>query len=199
MTYCIVQKRNENRARCWTSCGIDLEGALHERGDGRRDIWPKTCDRRGTFCQTAGQHHRRRAIDEWSRSRQHLVDNDAECVHIRLGLNWPLPHHLLGRHVAQGTHPEAGRCEVFVCRFESLGDSEVGHKRVALHREKNVLRLDVAMHDPALVRVAERRADITRDCRSLGQRKPSGASEAHSQRLTLDVRHRIPEIIVRRP
>ena len=127
------------------------------------------------------------------------MHDDAECVHIRLGLNRPLPHHLLGRHVAQRTQREAGRREVIVCRFERLGDPEVGHKRVALHREKNVFGLDVPMHDTALVRIAERRANITRDCRRLGQREPSGASEPHSQRLTLDVRHGVPQVIVRRP
>ena len=71
---------------------------------------------------------------------------------------------LLGRDVVGGADPGAGARQA-AGRAEPLGEPEVGQVDVlvvALAAEQDVGRLDVAVHQPALVRGVERRRDRPR-------------------------------------
>jgi hypothetical protein len=73
---------------------------------------------------------------------------------------------------------------------EHLGDAEVGELRMACH-EEHVLRLEVAMHDGAAVRIAERIGDLAQDPQRLVDRQLAVAHESDAQRAALHVRHHV--------
>ena len=55
---------------------------------------------------------------------------------------------LLRAHVGRRAHRQAGLGELLVAgRSQRPRDAEVGHQRVAVAREQDVLRLDVAVDD----------------------------------------------------
>src|SRR5260221_7568501 len=71
-----------------------------------------------------------------------------------------------------------------------MGNPEVGHHRAAgAGFEQNVVRLDVAVHDAASVRVGERPCDLAQYARSVGRWEWSLRAEPVSQCLALDVAH----------
>ncbi len=105
-------------------------------------------------------------LREGDAAGEHLVEHAAERVDVRApvdgaGLD------LLGRHVVGGADPGA-RAGQTAGRAEALGQPEVGEVDVlvlALAADQDVGRLDVAVHQPALVRGVERRADRGGDAR----------------------------------
>jgi hypothetical protein len=62
-------------------------------------------------------------------------------------------------------------------------------------RDEHVVRLDVAMHDAARVRVRERIHHIAQHAHRIAHRHLALARELRAQRLALDERHRIVEEI----
>ena len=78
---------------------------------------------------------------------------------------------------------------------DRLRDSEIGDDRGAA-REQHVVRLDVAMHDAALVRVAECLRHVLQNADDFGDRERA-AREARAQRLAFDERHRVERQSVR--
>jgi hypothetical protein len=87
---------------------------------------------------------------------------------------------LLGRQVLRGAHDRAGLGHV---RRAGARDPEVGDLRAALLVDDHVVGLDVAVHDPALVREARGAQDLEHDVdRAVGR---SGAS---SRTICLSVR-----------
>jgi hypothetical protein len=77
-------------------------------------------------------------------------------------------------------------------------DPEVGDERVPA-REEDVLRLDVAVHHAALVRVRERVGDLARDAERLRQRELRLAREVIAQRARFDEGGHVVEHAVRLP
>jgi len=71
-------------------------------------------------------------------------------------------------------------------------DAEIGDQRVVA-AQQDVLRLDIAMNDAAVVRVIQRIGDLARDAQRLGERQPA-AVQPPAQRFPFDERHREPEI-----
>ena len=59
--------------------------------------------------------------------------------------------------------------------------------------QENVLRLDVAVHDPLVVRVREGIGDLAGDPEGVLERKLLFAVDSRPQRFTLHVRHHIVE------
>ena len=118
-----------------------------------------------------GLEHRRRR--ERVAAGEHLVEHRAEREQIapavdRLGLR------LLGAHVRElSAHATCARVARLVVddRVPGLGDAEVGDLHLALPREQNILRRDVAVDDAerppvlvaATVRVIERLGDLGRE------------------------------------
>ena len=73
-------------------------------------------------------------------------------------------------------------------------DSEVGHQRVAVPREQQVLRLDVPVHHTVLVGVLERLGGLPGDPHRVLHRQLPLPPQPVAQRLTLDKRHGEPEL-----
>src|SRR4029079_1806757 len=84
-------------------------------------------------------------------------------------------------------HASAGFGQVHVPH--ALGDAEVDDLGVAFAINQNVLRLDVAMNQPALVRVVERRSDLADDEDSTVDRKRTLPADQFLQARTADVLH----------
>src|SRR5437016_3446558 len=73
---------------------------------------------------------------------------------------------------------------------DRLRDAKVRNERMVL-REEHVLRLDVAMDDAVAVRIIERVRDVAQDVHGLGDGQLSDARQTLSERLALDIRHRV--------
>ena len=91
-----------------------------------------------------------------------------------------LARRLLGGHVGERPDDVAGARERLVAG--EVGDAEVrqlGHARGAARgvRDDHVLRLDVAVHDPALVRVRERAAEREPDPQHVAVRQQALGGE----------------------
>jgi hypothetical protein len=93
---------------------------------------------------------------------EHLVEHAAERVDVG-GRPDLVPRRLLGGHVHRRPDRHARLRELLTGGIVGRArDAEVGDERV-LAREEDVLRLDVAVDDPLLVRVVERAADLEGD------------------------------------
>ena len=80
---------------------------------------------------------------------QHLVQHNPGGVDVG---GWAASFlDLLRRRVVDGAHRHASRGQIDV--VQSLGDAEVGHLDQAVRRDQDILRLDVAMDQSALVGV----------------------------------------------
>ncbi len=91
--------------------------------------------------------------------RQHLVEDDAQRVEVRLRRHG-LPQRLLGGDVVgRPQHPPGQRQPLLA---ERAGDPEVGDLGAALGVDQDVVRLDVAMDDPPFMGRAERPCDLDR-------------------------------------
>ena len=88
---------------------------------------------------------------------------------------------LLGREVLRGAHDRARLGHV---RGTGAGDPEVGDLGAALVVDHHVLRLEVAVHDPALVREASAAQDLHREV----DRDRLGSSGPRSRTTSLSVR-----------
>ena len=74
--------------------------------------------------------------------------------------------------------------------FAAVRDAEVGHQRAARARlEQDVVRLHVAVHDAAPVRVRERPRHLAQHARRVGGRKRTARAQSLAERLALDVAH----------
>ena len=121
-----------------------LAGALERRQDG--------ADAAGGRGRGAGAHG--------VVARERLVEDEREAVEVAAVVD-ALAGRLLGCHVGEGADDVAGAGERLIPG--EVGDAEVrqlGHAGGAARGvgDEHVLRLDVAVHDAALVRVRERAA-----------------------------------------
>ena len=72
----------------------------------------------------------------------------------------------------------------------AVRDAEVGHQRAAGARlEQDVVRLHVAVHDAASVRVGERPRHLAQHARRVGRRERAARAESLAERLALHVAH----------
>ena len=76
-------------------------------------------------------------------------------------------------------------------------DAEVGDQRDAVG-EEDVLRLDVAVDETVLMRVAQCARDLTGEPHRFIQRQLTFAGEAGAQRFPFDVGHHIEEVLAGR-
>ena len=141
-----------------------------------------------------GRDHRlRRAGVRW-RPHEHLVHHRAGRVQVSAMVRRRLGHGLLGGHVRRRAerHSGARQPTTGASLGERLCHAEVGDDGV-FSLEQDVLRLHVAVHDPAFVRVAERVEHLASDTHGLGERKGPFAHELHAQRFPSHERHGVPE------
>ena len=97
---------------------------------------------------------------------EHLVADDAERVEVAAAVDLALAGGLLGRHVRRRADRHAGRGEPRSRPFASMARAmpksvTIGAAGVGV--EQDVVGLDVAVDDAALVRVGERVGDLAQD------------------------------------
>ncbi len=119
----------------------------------------------------------RRASSTAERSRErrlpgeHLVQHDADRVHVRCGARGPAAS-LLGRHVPRGADDCRGAA--VSAALGQPGHAEVGDLDPAVGRDQHVRRLDVAMNDALRVGRSQRTAELLRDpARRPGRNRPA--------------------------
>jgi hypothetical protein len=103
---------------------------------------------------------------ERQRARRRLVQRDAQRVEVGPAVERQAAR-LLGREVAGRAehHLPAGRRRQ---RVPGARDAEVGDERAAVGGEEHVVRLHVAVHDVALVCVAQSARDVLADADHVG-------------------------------
>ena len=115
---------------------------------------------------------------------EQLVRHRAERVDVGAMIDARVAGGLLGRHVRGRADRRADLRERRAAvagprRADGFRDAEVGDDRGAAG-EQHVVRLDVAVHDAALVRVGERLRDVLEDARRLRRRRAARARDARA-------------------
>ena len=125
--------------------------------------------------------------------RQHLVQHTPERVDVAAPVQRLRAATLLRAHVRRRPHRDPSLGEPLPTRGRDRPcDPEVRHARMP-RREQNVLRLDVAVHNVAAVRVAQGVGHFPRDLEGILERQLPLAVEPLAQRLALDVGHDVVE------
>jgi hypothetical protein len=117
-------------------------------------------------------------------AREHLVEDEPQGVEVALRRRRPA-FELLRRHV-DGRPRESG----VGGGVERQREAEVGETRLAAAVHHDVGRLQVAMHDAAVVHGGEARAEVAREVERLVRREPPDAGEERAQVLAVHVLHR---------
>ena len=134
---------------------------LNGRLETRRHLWPPVANRRRRLVDVAHRDGDEVLTGERHLAREQLVEDDTERVDVRV-LVHTLALRLLGRDVVG--RPEHGPgLRHSVLHVERAGDAEVGHLRLAVAVQQDVLRLDVAVDEPLLVRERESLRDLDRE------------------------------------
>ena len=82
----------------------------------------------------------------------HAVQRGPERIDVAAGVHVEQALGLLRRHVRRRAHGETGHGQAVVARLDLLGDPEVGELGHPAARQEDILGLDIAMHDPHLMR-----------------------------------------------
>ena len=119
---------------------------------------------------------------------EHKAEQAAERVHVHARVH-PLAADLLRRDVVERPDPVAGLRRAR-SRERVLGEPEVGQVHVVLGTEQDVRGLDVAVHEPGVVRGVQRRADLRDHARRPLRRELSLAPHQAADVVAGDVAHR---------
>ena len=145
-----------------------LQGLFNEALHGCRDpdCGVEHRDRHRLLMKVLEQHLHGSRVHERRAARQHLVEHDAERVKVTGGAG-RIPHHLLGAEILRSPadHPGLGDCLPPGIAHE-LGDPEIedlGELLAPLLDEEDVVRLDVPMEDPLLMRLFQRFETLEKD------------------------------------
>ena len=111
---------------------------------------------------------------------QHFIQHDPKREDVRAFVDGPRIPALLGRHVIHRAHRDLrlGEGTAAGLLLGDVGDAEVRDlHRPALARDQHVGRLDVAVNDPAGVRMLDRPGHLDRDADRLIHRELPGANQ----------------------
>jgi hypothetical protein len=114
-----------------------------------RDLRTRELHVRDLLAYVHHGHRHRRLAAERNKACEHLVDDDAQRVHVRLSGD-ALAESLLGRHVVGRAEYASIHSEAFL--GQGARDAEVGDLGAALTAQQDVLGLDVAVDDLLRVR-----------------------------------------------
>ena len=136
-----------------------------------------------------------RPIAEWRVAREQFVRHCAQRVEIGAMIGVRIAGALFGRHVGRAakrrSHARERRVRrALARRRHRFGDAEVGHQRGATGKH-HVVRLDVAMHHAAPVRVHERATDIGKHEQHVSDRHPLPTRHPIAQRSAFDKGHQV--------
>jgi len=100
---------------------------------------------------------------------------------------------LFGTHVTRRAEAQAAVTESLATGLlDGERDAEVGYHGFALVQQ-DVLRLDVPVDHPPVVRVVQRTRDLRRDAHRVANRQSFLARQPVTKRLAANVRHDVPE------
>ncbi len=158
----------------------------------RRHARAQTLERLGFLRQVGEDHLPVAGGREWMLAGQDLVPQHPEGVDVGAVVRRRVAGCCFRCHVSGASqhHSAFGERHADAQIAQRLGHAEVGQLRVAGH-EEHVLRLDVAMHDAAAVRVGERIGDLAQQPQPLVDRQLAVARQPGAQRASLDVRHHV--------
>ena len=171
-----------------------IGGELFEGGEDRvLDRWTHVGALRARGRGGFRQHLRHDGLGvgagEGRLTRQHLVGHRAQGVHVAPGTDVALAHRLFGRHVGGRAEGHAGLGHAAAAGLlHGERDAEVGHEGLAI-LQQDVLGLDVAMDDAALVGELEGGRDFLRQADRVVDRQLLLPGEAGAEGLALDERH----------
>ena len=158
---------------------ILLERALDRGHETERQLGPLLEQARHRVVDVPHRHGDEVVAGKRHLPAQQLVENGAEPVHVALRVG-PLPLRLLGRDVVARPDDRArGAVDVDHAR-----NPEVGHLRAPVPVQQDVLRLDVAVDQPALVGEGERPADLEGELEREIDRERPLAIDQMLERLT---------------
>ena len=121
------------------------------------------------------------------------MEHAAEAEDVAAAVELLLATRLFGAHVPRGPHADAGASHPRPAGgADRACDPEIGHHGVLLD-EEDVLGLDVPMHEPLAVGVAQSVRHFHRDPHRLVEREQLLPEEPVAQRFTGDVRHDVVE------
>ena len=133
-----------------------------------------------------GQQLGRRRRLERPPTREQLVQDDAERIDVGRRPNG-FTSRLFGCEI--GRRAEDRPRQRVTRRSERTGDSEVSQLRLSVTVEQDVLRLQVAVHEPGSMRGSEGAGDLRADGSNLRRTEPPAAVESCRQRLAVDELH----------
>ena len=128
----------------------------------------------------------RRLAVERRLAGQELVEDDSERVEVGARIDLASLG-LLGREVLR--RPD-DRARLGHLARAGAGDPEVRHLHAALAVDEDVVRLDVAVHDPVPVREAQRREDLARVLDRDVDRRGAAADDQLLERAAVEELHR---------
>ena len=137
------------------------------------------------------QHFGKRLAAKHRPAGQQRVQQGAETIQVAAGVD-RLPLGLLRRHVFGRPHHVAGGRETRIA--EQPGDAEVGEFQTAVGGQEQVARLDVAVDDAPVVRVAQRPADVDAHLRHLAPIERASPPQFLLQAVAVDQFHRIEQV-----
>src|SRR5439155_26174630 len=124
-------------------------------------------------------------------TRQHLVQDAAQAVEIASAVELLLARRLLRAHVGRGAHRDPRFSEPLPTGYRDRApDPEVADDRMA-RLEQNVLRLDIPVHDPKPVRVAQGISDLACDPQGVVEVELFLTGQTLAQGFALDVGHHV--------
>ena len=175
-----------------------LHAVMHDAVDGRRNFRIGRGQLRWLVIQDRAHQVRGSVAAKRALAAKHFVDHRAEAENIAARVGY-LTAHLLGRHVAERTHHHAdlraavscrsqGRVEIRLRRFglRELRESKVQNLHASVVGNENVVGLDVAMDDAALVSRCEPARDLNRVLDGFALAHRSAAGEFFAQRPTFE-------------
>ena len=188
-----AQRRDYFGTACKAICWTLLQQTRCGRRYNRRHIGSRDRDGRRRVQKAFGDECRGACRRERNFARQHLEKHATEREQITSSIEG-IASGLLGAQVRRCTncHTNLRNGRMISGRSKNrLANAKVGNNRVPLV-QKNILRLDVPMHDVVPMGVIERVGDFGGNSHGLVDREPSYGVETFTQRLPLH--HRRHEI-----
>ena len=178
----LVERARERGARVVAIARRFRETAIDDGGERVRHVRRNRLQRRRSLRDVRDDHGRRALVVERKTAAERLEGDDAERVEVAASVDL-VAGDLLGAHVVDGAEHLSRHRERR--GLGDAGDAEVGdHRAPGVRVEENVLRLDVAVHDAALVRVGEGERDVANDRhrRSRDRARSRGAAAPRATR-----------------
>ncbi len=169
---------------------IPVERHVDDRLELRVDHREQLPDRPRALVRDPVHHHVRGVAGKGLLPGQQLVHDEADREDVAAMIGGP-SHRLLGRHVVRRTQHRAGPRQAARRGIsDDARETEVEDLENAVRRQHQVRRLDVAVDDPHLVRVAEAGAQLEDQFEAANQAQRRSAADDLAERLAIDVLHR---------